>query len=64
MVRRMPMPVKFMFAGLFCVLVSGFGPMPAVAQQASCTYQGRVVPHGTQIGVLRCQNGRWVRASG
>lgn len=34
----------------------------AASDQAPCVYDGREVPHGTQIGVLRCDDGRWVRA--
>jgi hypothetical protein len=48
-------------AGLALALWTGATTVPAAAEEASCTYDGRVVPHGTQIGVLRCDDGRWVR---
>ena len=50
-----------LIVGLALALWTGAAAIPVAAGEASCTYDGRVVPHGTQIGVLRCDDGRWVR---
>jgi hypothetical protein len=47
------MPIRFaIFA--FCLLT-----FPTVAV-ANCYYQGKEYAEGSRIGVLVCENGRWV----
>lgn len=58
LVEAGPGAVALVIAVSFLV---GVVPNPAHAQTAPCSYENRTVPHGTIIGVMRCQNGRWVR---
>ena len=33
---------------------------PAVAQSEGCYHEGELVPEGTRIGPMVCENGEWV----
>jgi hypothetical protein len=46
---------------LAAAIAVSLAPGPVRAQEAPCTYENRQVPHGTIVGVMRCQNGRWYR---
>ncbi len=43
----------------FAILVFFLFLVPSVAA-ADCVYKGKTYPEGTRIGLLVCQNGRWV----
>ena len=42
------------------ILAIGLILVPALAS-ANCLYDGKEYAEGTKIGVLVCENGRWVR---
>ncbi len=47
------MRIKLPILVLFLLLVPTFAV-------ADCVYKGKTYPEGTRIGLLVCENGRWV----